>query len=101
MVALTGSESSEELQGAHNEVVAIVNMRPGTTLDRGKLVEKYGSDYQAFNVDAWAFETAARELYNDAISDDEVQDFVVAMTYYNIATAITLCGPNMRIIMME
>lgn len=88
----------EELQGSHNEVVAAINLRPGTTLDRRAIVEEFGVDYQAFNVDAWSFHAAAKAT---SLSVEEIQQKVIAMTYYNIATALVLCGPNMRVILVK
>lgn len=76
-------------------------MCPGTTLDRNTLAKKYGNTYQAFNVDAWAFEPTARAIVGDDASDETIQQVVLAMVYYNLATAITLCGPGMRMIVME
>lgn len=88
----------ETLEGSHNEVVAAINFRSGTTLDRTQVADKYGPSYQSFQVDAWSFQKAA-----EAISDtiDETQQRVVAMTYYNLATALVLCGPNMRVVVVK
>lgn len=88
----------EELNGAHNEVIAVINLREGTTLDRTALENEYGSNYQAFNVDAWSFRHAA-EATSD--NDTEIQQKIIAMAYYNIATALTLCGPKMRVIVLN
>lgn len=88
----------EQLEGSHNEVVAVINMRAGTTLSREMLAEKYGNDYQSFNVDAWAFQNAA-ELISDTA--DEARQKIIAMTYYNVATALVLCGPNMRVVVVK
>jgi hypothetical protein len=85
---------SENLVGDHSEIVAIINMRYGTTLDRTRM-----GAHQAFNVDAWAFEESAR-----AIADRDTHDVtphVVALTYYNIATAHALCGPSMKVGMLK
>lgn len=87
----------EELLGAHNEVVAVINTIPDTSLDRTALTAKFGTEYQAFNVDAWAFEIAAQKISND---EDEVTAKVAAMAYYNLATAHVLCGKNMRVVVL-
>ncbi|MDB5176522.1 MAG: hypothetical protein JWN75_190 [Candidatus Saccharibacteria bacterium] len=88
----------EQLEGMHKEVVAAINLRSGTTLDRKQLALEFGPDYQAFNVDAWSFQKAA-----EAISDttEETRQKVIAMTYYNIATALVLCGRNMRVVVVK
>ena len=88
----------EELQGSHNEVVAVINLRPNTTLDRRALIDEFGVDYQAFNVDAWSFHAAAKAT---SLTVEEIQQKVVAMTYYNIATALVLCGPQMRVVIVK
>ena len=91
-------ELVDKLQGDHNEVVAAINMRAGTTLDRDALAAEFGPDYQAFNVDAWAFEEAARVI---SLSDQETRQKVVALTYYNLATALVLAGPKMRVVVVS
>lgn len=88
----------EELDGGHKEVVAAINFREGTSLSRELLAQKYGPDYQAFNVDAWSFQHAAEATSETA---DEVRKKVIAMTYYNVATALVLCGPEMRIVLVK
>lgn len=88
----------EELEGAHKEVVAAINLRQNTTLSRQLLKEKYGEDYQAFNIDAWSLAAAAEAISS---SEEEIQQKIIAMTYYNLATALVLCGPNMRVVIVR
>lgn len=83
------------LQGEHNEVFIRLNMTVGTTLDRHALTKAYDDDYQVFNVDVWAIENAAETL---SYSADEKTKKFVAMIIYQVATAMQLCGPSMRII---
>ncbi|MNH50294.1 hypothetical protein D3C73_19060 [compost metagenome] len=90
-----GSESIDRLIDGHNEVAAVINLRSGTTLDRAALAAEFGSDYQAFNVDTWAFAEAAEAI---SLSQEEADQKVVAMVYYNLATAGVLCGKDMRVI---
>lgn len=85
----------EHLGGAHKEVVAVVNTKEGRTLDRQKVLDKFGEDYEAFNVDVWSFQNAA-ELLTD--NEEQQQELVAAMVYYNLATAHVLCGPGMRVV---
>ncbi len=91
----TADESAvDTLRGPHREVIAMINKQPGTTLDRNALEAEFGQDYEAFNIDVWSFQEAAA-----AIAEDEAQipAIVAAMTYFNIAVALTLCGPGMRV----
>lgn len=87
-----------KLAGNHNEVAAVVNLRPHTTLDRGALADEFGDTYQAFNVDAWAFADGARLISE---SEEEVRAKVVAMAYYNFAAALVLSGPGMRLVVLK
>lgn len=85
----------DHLTGDHHEVVAIINTKPGTTLDRTKLAEVYHDDVEAFNVDAWAFDEAAYIL---SLTPEEAAAKKAAMVYYNLATAYVLCGPRTKIV---
>lgn len=92
---VAGEESVETLEGSHKEIVAVINLVEGTTLDRDGLHAVTGGKYQAFNVDAWAFERSARVV---SVSEDDMIDAkVIALTYYNLATALVLCGPDMLV----
>lgn len=93
-----GDEFTDALVSGHNEVVAAVNKRVGTTLDRDALAAEFGPEYQAFNVDAWAFEEAARAT---SLNEDEVRQKVIAMAYYNLATTMVLAGPKMRVVILD
>lgn len=93
-------DNIDTLHGGHEEVVAIINKRNGTTLDRNAVLAQFGAEYEAFNIDAWSFEAGARALYPDADAAI-IQRTVGALIYYNLATALVLCGPNMRIVTVE
>lgn len=84
----------EALEGGHREVLAVVNLRADTTLDRAALQQAFGDNYQAFNVDAHGFERAA---HTTSTNEHEKAQKIVALTYYNLATAHVLCGPAMRV----
>lgn len=84
-----------ELQGSHNEVFIRLNMTEGTTLDRRALKEAYGDDYQVFNVDVWALRKAADTL---SYTEEEANSKFAAMVIYQVATALQLCGPTMRVL---
>jgi len=87
----------DELEGEHKEVVAVINRRPGTTLDRDAVKAEFGEDYEAFNVDEWSFAEAARVISHMG-GEDEVRQKRTAMLYNTLAIAGLLCGPNMRVI---
>ncbi len=87
----------DHARGKHNEVIAIINTKEGTTLDRDALEAEFGPDYEAFNVDVWSFEAAA-EL--TSISEEEAKQKFIAMVYYNLATSHVLCGKKMRVIVL-
>lgn len=88
----------DTLVGDHHEVVTVVNTKPGTTLDRNVLAREFGHNYQAFNVDAWAFEEAARVISKPEADDKTIQNKIAALTYYNLATALVLSGASMRLV---
>lgn len=87
--------SVETLAGDHHEIAAVINLREGTTLDRAALQQSFGDAYQSFNVDVWSFKYAAEVLSSDAT---EQQQLIIALAYYNIATALVLCGPDMQVV---
>jgi hypothetical protein len=95
------SEFLDTLVGEHKEVATVVNMKEGTTLDRTALKNEFGPDYQAFNVDAWSFEAAAKAISVEPLEAFEIEAKVVAMVYYNLATALVLAGPKMRVIVLS
>ncbi len=84
------------LEGEHTEVLAVINRRPGTTLDRDAVRAAFGDEYEAFNVDEWAFLEGAKAVSEPGY-DAEAHKKRVAMFYYNLATAGVLCGPGMRV----
>lgn len=94
----SGDDTVDHLVGDHNEVIAVINKRYGTTLDRDALEAEFGPNYEAFNVDAWAFEAGAKAVSE---TDDETNAKVAAMAYYNIATALVLGGTKLRVAVME
>ncbi len=93
-----GDDKVDPIVGKHREVVAVINMREGTTLDRTALKAEFGEDYQAFNVDAWTFEHSA-EL--TSLTPEEKQAKIFALALYNLATAHVLCGKNMRVTVLQ
>ncbi len=92
-----GDGAVDYLVGDHREVVAVVNTKSGTTLDRVALRQEFGEDYEAFNVDAWTFRESA-ELISS--TPEEVEAKVLALAFYNLATAHKLCGKSMRVVVL-
>lgn len=100
MIENASEDTIDTLHGDHNEVLAVINKRPGTTIDREAIAAEFGPEYEAFNVDVWSFEAAARALYPDA-DETAIQQTIGALVYYNLATALTLCGPSMRVVVLD
>ena len=86
------------LSGAHREVVALINTREFTTLDRNAVRDEFGDNYQAFNADIWAFEKSAKVI---STTSREQQQKFAAMVYYNLATAHVLAGPSLRVVVVK
>lgn len=95
LVDVAGKQSVATLAGEHNEVVLVINTQDGTTLDRAKLREVFGDEYEAFNVDVAALKKSAEAM---SLTPEEAQQKFVAMLYYNVATAAVLAGPSLRIV---
>jgi len=94
-------EFIDVLEGDHKEVVAVINTKDGTTLDRSALQKEFGSDYQAFNVDVWSFKKAAEAISVEPLEPHEIEQKVAAMVYYNLATTFVLAGPAMRVVVLQ
>ena len=98
---LLGKKANQDFigtsDGAHNEVAVVINTRPLTTLDRAAVKAEFGSAYQAFNADVWAFEKAAS--IGSKIPEETAQKFA-GMVYYNLATTMVLGGPNLRVVVL-
>ncbi len=98
----TPGSTVEELHGGHNEAMIVINNNPGTTLDHQLMADELGGeDLEAFDVDAWAFEASARAVADDPDDRAEVKAKMTALLYYNLATALTLCGPDMPVVVYK
>ena len=83
------------LRGNHHEAAVVMNQRTRTTLDRQSLALEFDQQYQAFNIDTWAFTPSAEALYP---GDPTAQQYATtAMLYYNLAAIMALCGPHMTV----
>lgn len=95
-VDATGDKNAvRTLTGPHNEVVLVVNLDAGVTLDRARIRAEFGDKYQAFNVDVPALQAAAKAL---SLTPEEANAKLIAMLYYNVATAAVLGGKSMRVV---
>lgn len=94
----TGAHT-DMLQGSHHEAAVVMNQRTGTTLDRQSLAQEFDQQYQAFNIDTWAFAPSAEALYPD--DPTAQQQATTAMLYYNLAAIMALCGPRMTVTVLE
>ena len=94
-------EAIDRLRGAHNETVIALNTRADTTLDHEALAVEFGENYEAFCIDAWAFEDSAKLIASDPEDAAEVHEKIVALAYYNAATALALCGSTMEIVTID
>lgn len=90
---VAGEESIARLEGHHNEVVARKNRNPQITLDREAIKARRGLGLQSFEVDAGVFPAAANVI---ALDEQSAHQLVVAMEYYNTATALVLSEPSLR-----
>lgn len=97
MRSVDGSQV-ETLQGQTNAVVATVNWRDGETLDKLAIVGEYGDEYQAFNVDAWSLVKIAERLGRNP---QEIGALIVALVYVNVATALAIAGPSMKLVIVK
>lgn len=98
MVEQATEASIETLTGKHNEVALVVNLEPNTTLDHKKLADDFGEAYEAFNLDVPALETAVSVL---SLTKAEADAKLLAMLYYNVATAGVLAGPSLRFVVHQ
>ena len=97
----SSDDAIDTLCGAHNETVIALNTRVGTTLNHEALAVEFGENYEAFCVDAWAFENSAKLIASDPEDAAEVHKKIVALAYYNAATALALCGSTMDIVTID
>lgn len=92
--------TEERLADSHKELAIAVNGIPGTTIDRVKIREVFGEQYDVFVVDAWAIPGAAQELAKTSY-EEETSRYIGALAIYNVATASTLSDESMVIVPVE
>ena len=94
-VSVGGEESIEKVKGTHNEVALRICTAAGKTIDRLKLRQKYGERLQAFELDLPALRQGVEAI---SLTKKEADDKFIAAIYYNVATASTLSGPSLRVV---
>ena len=85
----------ETLQGAHKEVVVLLDFRNDIALDRLELAERYEDKVQAFYVNVPSLKFATEKLYSDKQNADLA---FVSSLYYNVAATAVLAGPSLRVL---
>ncbi|MBD3689946.1 hypothetical protein H8R18_02550 [Nanchangia anserum] len=95
--ALAATEPEPVMVGAHREVATIINMCPGTTIDRARvnraLTDVGVEEPQVFVCDAWAAAPMARALA--PLIDADVADVEMTMLAYAMAALVVLGGEAM------
>jgi hypothetical protein len=94
--------NSVTLCGGHAEQLIVINAIPQTTLDRLSLRERLGERAAVFNVDVWAFKESLKQVATVLDQEDRAfEDLLTAMLFYNLATALALCGPSMPLVLRK
>ena len=88
------------LQGAHREVLIAINTRFGTTLDRAAIQAEYDGNYQAFNIDLWAFPESVK-IISYFGGQREIDNKIAAMVYYNLAVKHVIGGKKLRVVVVK
>lgn len=96
MVEVGGPESIDHLSGEHREVMAIIDFRKGSILDRAALSERYGGVIQAFYINVESIKFAAEVLSTNNPQVAELN--FMAGLYYNIAASAVLAGPSLSLL---
>lgn len=92
---IAGENATEATIETHNEVVAVINDRNGTTLNRQAVLAAFGDKLQAFNYDRWAMPAAIVRV-NGTLDESQQTLQLAAIDLYTVAVACILCGPSMR-----
>ena len=86
------------LTGQSKAVIMVVNWRDGLTLDKQAVLNKYGADYQVLNYDIWSCVKAAEKLGRNS---QEMGAIIISLTYFNVASAMAIVGPGMKLIVAK
>lgn len=91
-------DAIDTLEGSHNEIVILLNLRDGTTLDHTAAAEELGGEtHEAFCVDLWALHDTATALADNPSDQEEVARLHAALLYWNVATAYALCSSEIDV----
>ncbi|MCL4357716.1 hypothetical protein M1512_02375 [Patescibacteria group bacterium] len=96
MIEVGGPDSVDHLSGEHKEVMAIIDCRTDSILDRAALAERYAGLVQAFYINVASIKFAAEVLSAGNLQAAELN--FMAGLYYNIAASAVLAGPSLRLL---
>ena len=94
---VAGSKAVKVLTGSHNEVVAVFNTIPWTTLDRRLVRERFGDKLQVFGDDVWALAAQSRAAYPQ--DTEKAQLMLAGMLAYQVGVALVLCHSSLRVVL--
>ncbi len=86
----------KELSDDHKEVVVVLNLVEGFTVDQEKIREATSSKAQAFAVDVWRVKAIADRLYSDDTDQVRHKAFLSELVY-TLATAGTLTAGDLPV----
>ena len=86
----------KELDDDHKEVVAVLNLVEGFTVDQEKVRTATGGTAQSFAVDVWRAKDIAERLYKDEPEETRHKAFLSELVY-TLATAGTLTAGDLPI----
>ncbi len=95
------------LAGPHNEVAAILNFVPGTTIDTDRFSHDNHNEIQVFGWDVWHMYEEARRLYKYNMLEDVASQqlavanrmkYVTTRTLLGISTVMVLTDGSLRLI---
>jgi len=89
-----GAESVKTLTGPQEGVVAAIITRPGEHYDMDAIAKEFGSQYQVFEISAWAIANGAKAT---SLTPEEAENKTVAGLAFNIAAGGVIAGPGMRL----
>lgn len=90
----------KELDDDHKEVIVILNMIEGYTVDQEKIREVSDGKAQAFAVDVWRVSQISERLYADEPEDVRHQAFLSELVY-TLATAGTLTKGDLPVFVVN
>lgn len=96
-LAVAGEDAIEQLTGVHNEVALRIQTKPGATIDRPKLREKYGDKLEVFELDLPNLRSGVEAV---SLTKEEAGKKLIAALYYNVATASVLAGPSLCVVVI-